>query len=220
MNTPATKSDTNPDTNPEQQGHLELWLIRHGETNGNRAGSIHGQTDSELCELGISQAHKLARRLKHEPFDGVYSSDLQRARITAEIALPDADIQLDTRLREIHFGILEDKSWDTLSTEEKVMTRTRRYYLDDYRLPGGETNADVRSRIGSFVRDMPDGKYAVFCHGGVVRNTLLWVMHQTMPRFDDWWFSVDNTSITIVRRSPDKVRIKRVNDTAHLEKDW
>ena len=210
----------NPDTTPTEPGHLELWLIRHGETNGNREERIHGQTDSELSELGIKQAHKLARRLTHESFDGVYSSDLQRARITAEIALPKADIQFDKRLREIHFGILEDKTWHTLSDEEQIMTRARREYLDDYRLPGGETNADVRTRIGSFVRDLPNGKYAVFCHGGVVRNTLLWVMHQTMPRFNDWWLSSDNTSITVVSRSPDKVRIQRVNDTAHLEKDW
>ena len=66
-----------PETPSETQGHLELWLIRHGETNGNREGSIHGQTDSELSDMGIQQAHKLARRLKHETFDGVYSSDLQ-----------------------------------------------------------------------------------------------------------------------------------------------
>lgn len=211
--------DTNVDT--RQQGQLELWLIRHGETNGNRSERIHGQTDGELSELGIAQAHKLARRLKHEPFDGVYSSDLQRARVTAEIALPEADIHFDTRLREIHFGILEDKTWDTLSPEEALMASERRNYLDDYRLPeGGESNADVRSRIGSFVRDLPDGKHAVFCHGGVVRNTLLWVMRQTMPRFNDWWFTVDNTSISVVRRSPKKMTIQRVNDTAHLEKDW
>ena len=209
-----------PETPSETQGHLELWLIRHGETNGNRAGSIHGQTDSELSELGIAQAHKLACRLKHETFDGVYSSDLQRARITAEIALPNANIHFDVRLREIHFGILENKNWSTLSAEEMAMASERREYLDDYRLPGGETNADVRTRIGSFIRDMPDGKYAVFCHGGVIRNTLLWVMRQTMPQFDDWWFAIDNTSITIIHRSPDKVRIKRVNDIAHLEKDW
>ena len=100
---------------------LELWLIRHGETTHNFERRIQGQFDSELTELGVAQAEKLATRLKHQSFDAVYSSDLKRAHNTAKLALPGADIMLDKRLREISFGSLEDKTQAELTDEEKTI---------------------------------------------------------------------------------------------------
>jgi broad specificity phosphatase PhoE len=196
---------------------LELWLIRHGETPGNRHGIIQGQTDAPLNELGLSQANKLAPRLAHEQFDAVYSSDLQRAHNTAKLALPKAEIQLDQRIREISFGRFENIPWDNLEGEDAAMMQARRDAIDTYRLPGGESNADVRVRIADFFSDLPkQGKLAIFCHGGVIRNTLLWVMNAPMPHPDSWWFDVDNTSITILRHTNRRMKIVRVNDTHHL----
>ncbi|MEM6428022.1 MAG: histidine phosphatase family protein [Deinococcota bacterium] len=199
-------------------GMLELWLIRHGETPGNKHGIIQGQTDAPLNELGLSQARKLAPRLAHEQFDGVYASDLQRAHNTAKLALPNAEIKLDQRIREISFGRFENIPWDDLTDEDAAMIQARRKEIDTYQLPGAESNVDVRVRIADFLKDLPEqGKFAIFCHGGVIRNTLLWVMNMAMPNPDDWGFTIDNTSITILRRTNGRMRIVRVNDIHHLD---
>ena len=71
---------------------LELWLIRHGETDWNRERRIQGQRQNPLSALGIKQARRLGLRLEAETFDKVYSSDLKRALQTAQLAVPDADI--------------------------------------------------------------------------------------------------------------------------------
>ena len=63
-------------------------VVRHGETAANQGNIIQGQTDVPLSEAGENQAKLLGRRWKNKKFDAVYSSDLSRARRTAELALP------------------------------------------------------------------------------------------------------------------------------------
>ena len=88
----------------------EIILIRHGETAENLQGILQGHLDTVLNANGIAQAEAAARRLKREaPFQALYSSDLKRAAMTAEIIagylrLP---VNLNPRLREWHLGEYE-----------------------------------------------------------------------------------------------------------------
>ena len=63
---------------------MKLILVRHGETEGNVKQIIQGQTHGKLTKKGIKQAKLLARRLKNEKIDVVFSSDLQRAKNTTK----------------------------------------------------------------------------------------------------------------------------------------
>ena len=95
--------------------HSELWLIRHGESTGNRDRLLQGQEDLPLTDLGHEQARKLAGRLGRVVFDALYSSDLARALQTA-VTLGEAlhlGAELDARLREIDVG-----SWSGLSSAQ------------------------------------------------------------------------------------------------------
>jgi broad specificity phosphatase PhoE len=90
-----------------------LLLVRHGETDWNRDGRWQGQSDTPLNELGRRQARELAEEL--DDADVVYSSDLARARETAEILAErlGLEVRLDPRLRERAFG-----AWEGLTTAE------------------------------------------------------------------------------------------------------
>ncbi len=67
------------------RGVQRIWLVRHGQTAWNEQGRFCGHTDIPLSTLGRRQARKLALYLQHRPITTIYSSDLSRARETAEI---------------------------------------------------------------------------------------------------------------------------------------
>ena len=89
----------------------DFTLIRHGQTTENIEGRLQGHFDSRLDETGLIQAEAAAVRLAGEQFDVIYSSDLQRARKTAEIIA--AKLKMDVipmrELREWHLGELENR---------------------------------------------------------------------------------------------------------------
>lgn len=103
----------------EQMGTVIAW-VRHGETEWNRLRKIQGQTDIPLNETGKQQAALAADRLVHETWDGIYASDLARARQTAEIISDRLGVKilgLDARLRERGFGSLEGTLYGTRNVE-------------------------------------------------------------------------------------------------------
>jgi 2,3-bisphosphoglycerate-dependent phosphoglycerate mutase len=193
----------------------ELWLIRHGETDWNVQGRIQGSSDTPLNANGVRQAERLAARLAQVAFDGVYASDLMRARVTAETALPGADVRLDPRLRELGYGVLEGKTWTELDAEETAASRE--WHVDPYtrRLPDGESYGDMAARVGSFLADLPEeGRFVAFSHGGTIRSALYGVLGR--PPNGDWRLAIDNTSISRLRFDQRGVTVLTINDHGHL----
>jgi probable phosphoglycerate mutase len=145
-------------------GHRELWLVRHGETPASLGRTLAGWADVPLTERGEAQAAALRPLLEGERFDGVWSSDLRRAARTARLAIA-ADAREDRRLREMSFGSLEGRPWETLDESwQQALAR-----FEGFAPPGGETFSDLRRRVLSFVESLPPGRHLVFTHGGVVR---------------------------------------------------
>lgn len=71
-----------------------IGLIRHGSTAWNKEGRIQGHTDNPLDEEGLQQAEAIAERLSGEHWDYIYSSDLLRARQTAEVIAAKLGLQV------------------------------------------------------------------------------------------------------------------------------
>jgi probable phosphoglycerate mutase len=149
-----------------------LILIRHGETDWNAQHRWQGHSDTPLNDAGRLQAGRLATELEH--LDAVYSSDLARARETAEIIAGSLglEIRLDPRLRERSFG-----AWEGLTTEEiesSFPDEQRRW-----RTGIGAGAADAESfeafaaRVSSFVEEVGrrhvDEDVLVVAHGGTIR---------------------------------------------------
>ena len=98
-----------------------LLLVRHGETDWNAEGRLQGHTDTPLNDYGRRQAAALGEDLAGDGIDAVYSSDLARARETAEIVagrlgLP---VVLEPGLREKNWG-----SWEGLTPRSATRSST------------------------------------------------------------------------------------------------
>lgn len=150
---------------------LELWLVRHGQTNWNIDGRIQGQSDVPLNETGRSQAQALTEKLKDVPFVAVYSSDLERARETAEIiaAAHGLAVQIDARLREVKQGEWEGLSLADIRERYDWQYRHNQSYSPDFRPPGGESAREVAERVQAAIEDIhkkhPEGAVLVVSHG-------------------------------------------------------
>jgi probable phosphoglycerate mutase len=142
---------------------LELWLVRHGESLANTGGRLSGWSDVPLSARGEAQARALGPLLEGREFDGIWSSDLRRAVVTAQLAF--GEPRIDRRLREMDFGELEGKRWDEIGAAE----RDAILEFVDYEAPGGESIASLRDRVLEFVEALPDGRHLIFSHGGAIR---------------------------------------------------
>jgi len=154
-----------------------MLLTRHGETDWNRELRIQGSSDVELNDLGRAQARGLAQELEHLDIDAIYSSDLRRARATAEVvaASHGLDVRLDPRLRERSFG-----SWEGL-TREDVAALPEGSHHD------GESDDEVRERVVEAVQAIADahpGEQVLVVSHGAALNTL-W-HHALGERVERW----------------------------------
>jgi broad specificity phosphatase PhoE len=149
-----------------------LLLVRHGETDWNRTGRWQGHSNPPLNELGRQQARELAESL--DGVDVVYSSDLARARETAEIVAErlGIEVRFDPRLRERSFG-----AWEGLTSaeiEERFEEAHRRWQAGE---GAGAEDAEAfdafGKRVNSFLADVlerhPDETVLVIGHGGSIR---------------------------------------------------
>lgn len=138
----------------------ELLLVRHGETDWNADGRLQGHTDRPLSDYGREQARKLAEELTGEEFDAIYSSDLARARETAEIVAKQLrlPVVLDPDLREKDWG-----NWEGLTSTERLGIELV-----------GESTEQHQKRIlkalGRIAAKHPHGRVLVVTHGGSMRR--------------------------------------------------
>ena len=142
---------------------MEVWLLRHAETEWSRDGRHTGRTDVPLTEAGREKALELQRRIVGHSFALVLSSPLSRARETAELAglLP----QLRDDLVEFDYGAYEG------ITTAQIRERHPGWYLWRDGTPGGETAADVGHRVDRVIEEAlgADGDVALVAHGHVLR---------------------------------------------------
>jgi len=157
---------------------LQVYLVRHGETQWNAERRIQGQSDSALTEKGERQAEQVAERAKTLGITHVISSDLGRTRHTAEIiALAcGVDVTLDSRLRELDMGVLERRNLDTLNEEEEGWRRQLVNGTTDGRIPDGESMLEMSERMHAALNaclDLPSGSRPLLVSHGMALGCLV-----------------------------------------------
>ncbi len=130
---------------------MQIFLLRHGETDWNRQGRCQGSSDIDLNETGHRQAGEVAAHLSRRRIHAVYSSDLRRARQTAEIVgrPHEAPVNIEPDLRELDHGEMEGLTF--IEVREKFEGFIERWRSEPaaVRLPGGERLMDVDRRVWS-----------------------------------------------------------------------
>ncbi|MCE1255031.1 MAG: histidine phosphatase family protein [Anaerolineae bacterium] len=148
----------------------ELWLVRHGQTNWNVEKRYQGQSDIPLNAKGIEEASLLGRNIEHERFAAIYSSDLIRARQTAEILAKERNmlVNTDVRLREFFHGRWEGRVVNDVRADYADQN-DEEFKLTQLRPPGGERIFDLANRFQAALNDItllfPGEKVLVVTHG-------------------------------------------------------
>ncbi len=199
---------------------MRLFLVRHGITEWNQKRRLQGQTDVPLAPEGVEQARRVAARLASQPLDAVWSSDLSRARVTAEMIAQEHNLSVRTTplLREAMMG-----DWEGL-TEAEVRARGEgeawsRYMQDSVanRPPGGETMEAIWDRVLAGLAEVrrahSEGNIALVGHGGSMRAILCHALGAPMPSMRHIW--LDNASLSLIDFGG-RGWVKLMNDTTHL----
>jgi probable phosphoglycerate mutase len=186
-----------------------IGLIRHGSTEWNRLGKLQGQLDTELTDEGKAQALLLGLRLKNEPWAGIVTSDLTRARVTAEIISEQSGIPilgLDSRLRERSFGQAEGTT-----SQERIERWGTTWTPADV---GGESDEQVWARWADFVEEWTEKaqekKLLIISHGSYIVQVLRGLSMEP-EQF------LENTSLTILSRKDLSWELLLYNCLAHLK---
>lgn len=201
---------------------IKLYLVRHGETDGNAQQWYQGKTDVPLNAMGIAQAECLSRFLKDVHFDAVYSSNLIRARRTAEIVAQPHGLTVEpyAELQEIDFGAWEKHTYKEIT--EQWPGEIEAFYDSEglLRAHGGESFCEVRQRITTKTRELlsrhKDGDTVlIVSHGAAIRCLLFGLLGLEMGRI--WAFQQYNTAFNIIEYHGDKNVMTLMNCTNHLQ---
>ena len=199
-----------------------IVVIRHGETAWNTESRIQGHTDIPLNDTGLWQADRVAHALRTEPLQAVYSSDLQRARATAE-AIAQAQTQhtpltLDEALRERHFGQLEGLTHQEIAESWPEQARRWRGRDPSFGPEGGESLQAFYDRcvstLARLARRHPGGHIAVVAHGGVLDCFYRAATHTALHAPRAW--KVGNAAINRLSYSPEGFTLLDWADEHHL----
>jgi broad specificity phosphatase PhoE len=191
-----------------------LYLARHGETAWSLSGQHTGRTDLPLTERGEENAHTLGERLKGVTFAKVFTSPLQRASRTCQLAGFGAVAEADRDLPEWDYGQYEGKRTAAILAERPG------WQLFRDGCPGGETPAEIGSRADRVVSRIRavQGNVLIFSSGHILR--VLAARWLGLAPAGGKYFLLSTASLSILGYEHDQTEpvIRLWNDTSHLGK--
>ena len=197
-----------------------LLLVRHGNTELNSAERYWGHTDVRLSAAGLKQAERLRRRLADEKIGAVYSSDLSRARVTAEIIASGRHSEVITcaELREINFGELEGLTFAQVSQLYPEVAKLWVERSPKLKYPGGESIEEFSNRVSQFLsrleKHTPQETILIVAHSASLRILVSYLMGLELRHWRQ--LRLDLASLSVLDTYPQGAILNLLNDTSHL----
>lgn len=197
-------------------------LIRHGRTTWNVDGRWQGHANVGLNDEGLRQAEQLAAAFADTDATAIYSSDLSRARQTAEAIAYRANLPLllDQRLREIDMGDWQGMNGSEVELWDGARLAAVRAGGIDVPRPGGESQRQVAERAIALLNDVlqarPDEHVLLVSHGGTIR-----ILLNHLQLLDETHGHIGNTSRSAIRyhASDTRWQLDSYNVLDHLGQD-
>ena len=206
----------------------EVVVVRHGETPWNVERRVQGWEDIPLNENGIRQAEALARHLARarqqgKQIDAIYSSDLQRARMTAEIVAQTLSLPVvvEQGVRERHFGVLQGLVFSTMEVHQPEAARIWKSRDPDAVLPEGESLRRFHERVTQAIDAIAarhiGQRVMVVSHGGAM--DIIWRHARQASLQAPREAELLNASINRIKVMPERWEIIEWGNVAHLADD-
>lgn len=199
-----------------------LLMVRHGISEYNSTHRFAGYSDVEMSAAGYEQAERLRARLADEKIDVVYSSDLRRALVTAEIVSSGRNIDIVTcpELREVNYGDIEGLTFPELGRLYPELAESIKNFNLQLSFPGGESFTGFIERTSRFIdrleKHLPEQTVLTVAHSGPLRVLLCRLLGIGMEHWRQ--LRIDNASLSIVETHSQRVIISLLNDTYHLSR--
>ena len=175
----------------------KLILVRHGQTEMNAQKLYFGKLDPPLNDLGISQAYQAKEKLLDIDYDIIYSSPLERAKQTAEICnYLDKDINYNSKLEEINFGIFEGLTFKEISEKFPDEVKKMEENWKDYNYITGESPKEMFQRAISFLETLDYSKNnLIIAHWGIINCIISYFVSGSLDIY--WKFEIKNGAVVI-----------------------
>jgi probable phosphomutase (TIGR03848 family) len=198
-----------------------VLLLRHGRTTANASGTLAGRQPVELDDTGRKQAERAGERLRALPVAKVVTSPLIRCRTTVELALPGHTAEVDDGLTECGYGDWEGRPLSELAQDP--LWPVVQQHPSAAVFPNGEAMAAMSARAVATIRkwdaavtaEHGAGALWVACsHGDVIKAIVADAMGLHLDQFQR--IVADPASVSVIRYTPTRPFIVRLNDTADL----
>lgn len=181
---------------------MNLYFVRHGETEENVKKTYYGSTDVSLNQKGLKQAQKLQDKLNNIKFDKIYCSERLRARETAEIIAQTSQLSInyDGRINEMDFGIFEGKTYEEIKSLYPEECSQWEKQWKEFCPKGGESYLMFYDRVKMFmeeIKKLPMENVLIVTHGGVIRSVYAYILNENMDFY--WKFASKNADLSIIK---------------------
>ncbi|MBP2033642.1 alpha-ribazole phosphatase [Clostridium algifaecis] len=181
---------------------MNLYFVRHGETEANNKKLYYGKIDEDLTHKGISQAKKASIMLKKIEFDSIFLSTKKRSLQTASIIVNGNAKRfiVDNRIDEMDMGKFEGKNYKDI---EKLYPEEWKNWCNDWKNaspPDGESYTQFYLRVKEFMDyllTLKNENILVVTHAGVIKSIYCYVLNNNVDLF--WKFASQNGDISIIK---------------------